>query len=179
LALICLQRLRLRRLSAATIVFTAIPLAQHIEENIAPGGDLDPISGLANKSPEHAARIAAVLTIFENEDALDVSVDHLSCGIDLVQHHLNEAIRLLGMAQVDNELHEARKLLDWLHTKWKESFISIKPIVRLGPSSIRDTKTAKRLVAVLVEHNLLLPAPQGTVVDGTCCRNVWQVVREA
>jgi hypothetical protein len=31
--------------------------ADHIEPLIGPGGDLEPVRGLANKLPEHAARL--------------------------------------------------------------------------------------------------------------------------
>jgi hypothetical protein len=38
----------------------------HVEQSIGRGGPLEPIKGFANKLPEHAARIAAVLTLVEN-----------------------------------------------------------------------------------------------------------------
>jgi hypothetical protein len=155
--------------------------ADYIEGTLAPGGDLEPVSGLANKSPEHAARIAAILTVFENEDATEIGVDHLGSGIDLVQYHLNEAIRLLGMAQIDNKLQQARSLLDWLRSKWGERFISLRALVTFGPSSIRDAATAKELVSVLAEHGWLVPAPRGTLIGGSvgtarASREAWEII---
>ena len=37
--------------------------ADHVKRAIAPGAELEPIRGLANKLPEHAARLSAVLTL--------------------------------------------------------------------------------------------------------------------
>lgn len=151
--------------------------ADYIEALLVPGGDLRPVSGLANKCPEHAARIAANLALFDDIEAQKIGVDYLRRGIELVQYHLNEALRLLGVAQVSAELSDAKVLLDWLHVKWSEQHVAIKSIVRLGPAAIRDTETARKLVAILVNHNWLIPAPAGTVVEGTARREAWQVVR--
>ena len=46
-----------------------IAFANHIEAMLAPGQELHEISGFANKLPEHAARIAAVLQTFDDPDA--------------------------------------------------------------------------------------------------------------
>src|SRR5262249_32196958 len=40
----------------------SIAFGNHIETRLGAGGELEPVRGLANKLPEHAARIAAVLT---------------------------------------------------------------------------------------------------------------------
>ena len=46
-----------------------IEFADSVERQLGPSGDLQPISGFAAKLPEHAARIAGVLSMFENPDA--------------------------------------------------------------------------------------------------------------
>src|SRR5260370_3987954 len=40
-----------------------IGFADHVEKAIRPGGELEPVRGLANKLPEHAPRMAAVLPL--------------------------------------------------------------------------------------------------------------------
>jgi hypothetical protein len=40
-----------------------IAFANHVEKRLAQGGELEPVRGLGNKLAEHAARIAAVLTL--------------------------------------------------------------------------------------------------------------------
>jgi hypothetical protein len=37
-----------------------------MEQRLGASGELEPVRGLANKLPEHAARIAAALTLVEN-----------------------------------------------------------------------------------------------------------------
>ena len=62
-----------RRLPLSPSARTAwIKFADHIEGLIAPGGELEPIRGLANKLPEHAARLAAVLTLIDEISAAEL-----------------------------------------------------------------------------------------------------------
>jgi hypothetical protein len=51
-----------------------IAFVDHVERQIGRGGDLEPIRGLANKLPDHAARLAAVLTLVEDLNAGEVGV---------------------------------------------------------------------------------------------------------
>jgi hypothetical protein len=52
-------------------------------------------------------------------------------------------------------------------------------IQRIGPNAIRDSKTAKAAIAVLVEHGWLVAAQSGTIVDGTAVGKAWQIFRES
>ena len=151
--------------------------ADHIEKQVGPDGDLAPIAGLANKLPEHAARIAGVLTIFENERAAEIDLTYLNRGIEIAQHYAAEALRLSGAASITVELASAQQLLNWLHSKWTEEFIAIKPLVESGPNSLRDTKIIKRLVATLADHHWVEPAPPGTVVAHKPRREAWKIIK--
>jgi hypothetical protein len=86
--------------------------ADHIEKQIGPNGPLELIKGLANKLPEHAARMAGVLTLIHNIESLEIDTNHLAKAIELSDFYANEALRIYN--QVRPDLILAQKLLDWL-----------------------------------------------------------------
>jgi hypothetical protein len=155
-----------------------IKFADHVEGQLGPNGEFKPISGLANKLPEHAARLAGVLTIFANPDAKEIGLEAAENGIKLVRHHADEALRLFQAAKIDAKLRQATRLLDWLHNSWKEPNVSLPDIYQRGPNFIGNQKTARNLVAILEAHGWLRKLPGGALVAGEHRRNVWYIVRE-
>jgi hypothetical protein len=140
------------------------------------GGELEPIRGVGNKLPEHAARIAAVLTLVQDIEAGEVCTAEMEAGIALAQHYASEAMRLFGASRVSGKLREAQKLRTWLLTAWPEPLVSLPDIYRRGPSAIRDKARALRAVTILADHGWLVTAPAGEV-DGTFRRDVWRIVK--
>jgi Protein of unknown function (DUF3987) len=153
------------------------PFYNHIESRLGAGGELDPVRGLANKLPEHAARLAAVLALVRDIDAGEVSAAEMAAGIELVQHYVAEGLRLYGASRVSGRLREAQRLLGWLLTSWPEPQISLPDIYQRGPNAIRDKVTASELVGLLVEHGWLVPLPGGAIVAGVRRRDAWGIVR--
>lgn len=155
-----------------------INFADHVEGQLGPDGELKPISGLANKLPEHAARLAAVLTIFADPEAHEIGLEAVERGIKLARHYADEAIRLFEGAKIDAKLRRAARLLSWLHESWKEPNVSLPDIYQRGPSFIGSRKSALELVVELQAHGWLRKLPGGAVVAGEHRRNVWHVIRE-
>jgi hypothetical protein len=92
-----------------------IEFADSIEAQLKSDGALAPIKGLANKLPEHAARLAAVLALAADIEAAAISADYLASGIALAtQHYAAEALRLFEGGLVSPDLAMAQKLLAWL-----------------------------------------------------------------
>lgn len=147
-----------------------------VEPRLAAGGEFEPVRGLANKLPEHAARIAAVLTLVEDVESGEVGLAKMEDGIALARHYAAEAIRLFGASRVSGDLREAQQLLTWLQTNWQEPRVSLPDIYQRGPSSIRDKARAHRAVTILADHGWLVPAPAGNV-DGTFRREVWRILQ--
>jgi hypothetical protein len=155
-----------------------IAFADEVEAKLAPGREYQPISGFAAKLPEHAARLAAVITIYENPDTTEVDSDTLANGITLARHYARNRLRLHGATLVNAKLLEAEGLLDWLCGKWfpeHGTIISLPEIVRLGPNSIRDTGTARRLTVMLEQHGYLKKLHKPAEVMGKKRREVWQI----
>ena len=154
-----------------------ILFSDHVEKIIAPGGELEPIRGLANKLPEHAARLSAVLTLVEDLKANEISANQIAAGIELAQFYAGEALRLFAAGLVSADLRLAQRLLDWLTASWQEDLISLVDIYQRGPNQIRDKTKAKQLVKILEEHGWLVRQDQGGIVAGQRRREVWRIIR--
>lgn len=151
--------------------------ADKIEAQIAPNGALASVRGLANKIPEHAARLAAVLTLVADVDAQEISSENLAAGITLVQHYAAEALRMFEGSRIDAHLLLAQKLLSWLAGSWDESAISLPVIYQNGPNAIRDKATATKVVALLEDHGWLIRIAGGAQVAGQHRRDAWRIVK--
>jgi len=156
-----------------------IAFADEIETQVGRDGALHPIRGLANKLPEHAARIAGVLMLTEDLRAGEVSSDAMAAGIVLAQHYADEALRLFEAGAMDPDIALADRLLAWLRTGWEHDLVSLPDMYQRGPNGIRNGKTAKKLVQILEEHGWLHPVPTGADVAGVRRREAWRIVGRA
>jgi hypothetical protein len=165
-----------------------VRFADHVERLISPDGALSPVSGLANKLAEHAARIAAVLATVETGVGLgEVPAWAMAAGIEIAQHHAEEALRLFRVGDVPRDLRQAQDLLDWLHWRWGKPQVGLRHIYRLGPNAIRDARRARRLAEVLEDHGWLVRIEPGAdvaievdtagaTVATEWCRDAWDVI---
>jgi Protein of unknown function (DUF3987) len=173
-----INELRPRRLTlseAARRVW--VGFVDHVEAMLTACGEFRPISGLANKLPEHAARLAGVLTLVQDIDAGEVAGAEMAEGALLAQHYAAEALRLHIGSCVSAELRLAQQALDWLLRHWSEPAISLPDLYQRGPSAIRDASAARKVVTILEEHGWLVRIQQGAVVGGVRRREAWRVVR--
>jgi hypothetical protein len=155
-----------------------ISFGDYIEKAIAQGGPLEPVRGLANKLPEHAARLAAVLSALRDLYSAAISADEIQAGIRLAEHYAAEALRLFGAGRMNAELLLAQRLLDWLLRQWPESVISLPDIYQRSLNAIRDQVTARKLVSILEDHGWLVRIPAGAIVAGQKRHEAWRIVRE-
>jgi hypothetical protein len=123
----------------------------NIERQSAKGHELAAIGAFACKAPEHAARIAGVLTVFEDIRAIEISGDAMERGIRLVEWYLREALRLAHASRADLRLLQAGQLLDWLRG-WAEDTFQLRDVLRLGPGQLRTKAEAERAIGVLIDH---------------------------
>jgi len=154
-----------------------ILFGDYIEKSIAPGGPLEPVRGLANKLPEHAARLGAVLSVVRDLDSAAISAQEIRAGIALAEHYAAEALRLFGASRVNAELRLAQKLLDWLLRQWTESAVSLPDIYQRSLNAIGDQATARKLVAILEGHGWLVRIPEGALIAGQRRREAWRIER--
>jgi hypothetical protein len=153
-----------------------IAFADSMERQIAPDGPLSPVKGLANKLPEHAARLAGVLALVSDPDTSEIPAEQMAAGITLAQHYVAEALRLFEASRVSDDLRLAQKLLTWLVGSWSENVVSLPDIYQKGPNAIRDKATAARLVATLEDHGSLHRATSGADIAGQHRRQAWRII---
>lgn len=153
-----------------------IGFADHVERMIGKGGKLEPIKSLGNKLPEHAARLAALLTLVDNIEAETIPFRWMTSGIALAEYYAHEALRIVGRSATVGDLALAQRLSEWLHHSWSDTLVSLPDIYTRGLNAISDTTTARRMVAILVEHGHLSPVEGGACIKGVKRRDVWQIV---
>ena len=118
-----------------------------------------------------------MLTKFHHPDAQVVSNAMLGNGITISLHYAATALRLHGASRVKIEISDAQLLLGWIREKRDDrGLISLPDIVQTGPNRIRDTATARRLIAVLVQHRYLAQVTGPIQVHGKPRRDVWKLL---
>jgi len=150
--------------------------SDYIERAIAPNGDLARVRGLANKLAEHAARLAAVLTLVRDIDAGEITGEEIAAGIELAQHYGDEALRLFAIGAVNPDLRLAQAALAWMYSpSWGKPLISLPDLYRLGPNPIRDLALSRKIVGILEDHLYLTRITGGATIEGVRRRDVWKI----
>ena len=150
-----------------------------VEQEQRPGGTLENVRDWASKACEHAGRIAAVLTLFEDPDAVVIPAERMADAIQLTKYYLSEFQRIVSTAlSLDEATDEAQSLLTWLRDKWPHSHVSPSDIGQYGPRPVRPGDIARRAIGKLVANGWLVPE-QGLVEIGGKRRNeAYRIKRE-
>ena len=150
--------------------------AREVEKAQAPDGPFEDAHAFASKAAEHAARLAAVLTIYANPDAPEVTDETMAGATEIANFYANEAARLAQAAVVPVEVKDAEKMRVWLLKKWSEPCISAAIAAQHGPFSITDR--ARKAMQRLQAHGWLIE-DNGAEVKGKSRREAWRIVRSA
>ncbi|MBX9936537.1 MAG: DUF3987 domain-containing protein, partial [Burkholderiaceae bacterium] len=132
-----------------------------IEVQQADGAELEQARAFASKAAEQAARIAGVITLFNNPQAAVIDVQAMDGAMELVTFYLSEHLRLMGtgkQAQTDKRL---RVLWDWLQEQGP--IVETKQITRSGPRTVRSLKTqgVNALLEALAQRGYIRPIGKG------------------
>jgi hypothetical protein len=153
----------------------------------APGGELEGLTAYASKTAEQAARIAGVLTLWNDLDANEIQIGMMKCGVRLARFYLGEAKRLGEAAEISTETDKAEALRRWILDSWPSiaasqsrapEFILPRDVVQHGPGSLRVTKTAKHMLSILANHGWIMSLEKGQVVDGRSRSEAYRIVQE-
>jgi hypothetical protein len=147
------------------------------EAAICAGGEYEYVRPLASKLPEHAARLAAMLTLVRDIDSGEIAVAEMAAGIVLAQHYAAEALRLYCGTRVVPELRLAQQALNWVLSHWEDTIISLPDLYQYGPNAIREAATARKTVAILEDHGWLARIPGAADIAGFHRREAWRIVR--
>ncbi len=145
-----------------------------VERELTPGGELASIRGFASKMAEHAGRLAAILELYGDPEAIEVSAEAMANGITLARYYGAEMRRLADGASVAPDLKLARRLLEWWQAGGKPKR-HLSEIYQRGPGALRDSAAAKRIVAILEDHGWITRLPPGVMLDGSPRRDAWEL----
>ncbi|NHQ74197.1 DUF3987 domain-containing protein [Roseovarius gahaiensis] len=149
--------------------------AREVEKAQAPGGPFEDARAFASKTAEHAARLSAVLTIYADSDAAQVTGETMAGAIEVATFYANEAARLADAAIVPPEVADAERMRLWLLGSWGEPHISARAAAQRGPFKVTDR--ARKALRKLEAHGWLIEA-NGAEVECRPRREAWRIVRE-
>ncbi|WP_425072915.1 DUF3987 domain-containing protein [Sagittula sp. S175] len=151
-----------------------------IEAQLGPGGWAADISGFAGKAPEHACRLAAIMTLFENRAAECVSREVMEAACKLVKYYLGQYKFLCIAATNETEVAQAQTLLDWLRKNLNpgEGFATDR-VLQFGPVSARRAKALDRQLGVLKKYGWIHELPAGTIIEGKRRRKAYRLSPKA
>jgi hypothetical protein len=143
------------------------------------------VRGFANKLPEHAARLAAILTLVGDLNAPEISESTMEAGIKLARYYIDERLRIHATSTIDPDLRLAKQLLKWLHTEWQEPnrMVSLPDIYQRGPWAVRTKDKAATIVKILIEHGWLEECIDASdvglvLVNGTPRKLAFKIIDE-
>ncbi len=151
-----------------------------IEEELCRGGWAADISGFAAKGPEHACRIAAIMSIFEDRDANAISGEVMDAACKMVKYYLAQYKYLCIAATNETDVANAQRLLDWLRKNLApgEGFATER-ILQFGPVHARRAKALDRMLAILKKYGWVNELPPGTKIDGKKRRKAYRLSPKA
>ena len=125
-----------------------------VERELTVGGELHDVRDVASKIADNAARIAALLQIFEGNIDAGVGEGAFEGASRIAAWHLHEALRFLGGAAQPQaeEMANAARLDKWLLGYCKRegvAQVSNKKVQQFGPSGLRDKTTIESVVRQL------------------------------
>lgn len=142
---------------------------EEMQERLRRGGDLYPMASWASKLPGKLARIAALITLYEDPDATVVEADQLRAALAMAPYFITHArlcLDLMG-ANRDAKLMPARDVLEWLRRrkgdKQREPF-TVRDAQRgvdgnsWGPDGV-TSESVQDAIHVLVDKGWVVPLP--------------------
>jgi hypothetical protein len=149
-----------------------------VEVDLLPTGKLVEISGFAAKLPEHAARIAGVITLIQDRSATIITDRALANGIKLAQYYANEALRVIGFGSADEDAENAALLIAWIREKGFRTVGKRYMSLNAYPRQLRPAKVLSRSIELLAEHGHLHEIKGGAAMpeNGVFYKNAWTVV---
>jgi hypothetical protein len=166
---------RMLSLSEEALV-TCIEFHDKLEPELVRGGWAADISGFASKAPEHACRLAAIMTLFEDREVDTISGDVMEAACKMVKYYLSQHRYLCIAATNETDVAHAQTLLDWLRKNLVagQAFATDR-ILQFGPVHARRAKALDRMLGLLKEYGWVDELPSGTTVDGKKRRKAYRL----
>jgi hypothetical protein len=163
------------------------------EKKLAKGALNALTKAIANKLPEQAGRIAAILALArglrppepESDSnrlrlvggGLRINSDDMAGAITLAQYYLDEMLRFVEVGTPDQNIEDATTLLEWLRkraakieadggAKFDAFHVTINEIYQKGPRRFRKRAEAARTMGILLKEGYVKWAVKPVFYDG-------------
>lgn len=157
----------------------AVWVAFHDEVESDLRGKYAVIKQFANKAPEHAIRLAAVIHLFADKHVQVISAHGIALAIEMMRFYLSEHLRMATGRGTEKD-EEAAMLVSWIEKKWDGGdIISLADICRSGPPKIRKRDIAQRAIEVAVQTGHLKLLPGEHEVKGERRKQCFKILRES
>lgn len=163
------QTIKKLKFSAAAAQYW-VDYYNHVENNVAPGRAYDKIKSFASRLADKAAKIAALIHVFENESHEEIiSLESLICGVDIAEWYASQYMDVFGVAASWDCESDAASLKSFMQHRFQlkgQIDFSRTELLQYGPSRVRSRHRlnaaldALRWQAVVV----LFHAPNGRIV---------------
>ncbi len=168
---------RLLKLSPDALQMLAC-FGDEMEMAQAPGARFSAVTGFASKAAEQAARIAGVLTAWQDLNANAVEAETMAKAIVLARFYLGEALRLIDAANVSEEIERAEALRAWLLEKWQHEDITFSEILQRAPiRSLREKPAADAAIEMLVNAGWITKLPLNSLIRGKKRKRAFTIAR--
>jgi hypothetical protein len=137
-------------------------------------GSLARMRAWAGRAPAQILRIAGVLTLVEDPQAQLIRAEAIEQARVLVQHHLDEAARIVGRTSVPAEVRNAEALRDWCH-KQGIRLLHSAAALQFGPRSVRTAAAFDDAIGLLERKGWAERVQGDCVVDGKRRRRAWHI----
>lgn len=134
------------------------------------------VSSFAAKGPEHACRLAALMTLYEDREATTISAEMMTNACSIVKYYLAQFKYLCIAGKNETCIAHAQILLDWLRLNvGPAGGFATDRILQTGPVSTRNAKALDQALAILIQHDWIAKLPDGTVIDGKKRRKAYML----
>jgi hypothetical protein len=151
-----------------------IQIHNAIERDMRAGGDFSGIRAWASKAPAQTLRIAGVLTLVGDPAASVISCETIDASATLTSFHLSEAARIVGTANVPEDVRHAEALLSWCHASGTR-YLHSGAALQYGPGAIRTRKAFDAAIGELERALWAVPLEGGKELDGALRKRVWLI----
>lgn len=143
-------------------------LHDELEEGLADGGRYSTVRGFAGRATEHATRLAAVITLFDDISAQEVSRVAAEAGAELARFYLAEFQYLHRLGKAAKDQGAAVELGRWLRRQYGPGGLGHdKDVSQYGPAQFRKAGDRRTVLETLAAHHWIEMLQPGTVVDGS------------
>lgn len=132
-----------------------VAFQNEMERMLQDGADFCEHRGYASKVPENAARVAAVLHVFKNDESLEIQKSTIQSSINIARWYANEYRRIISPPPEEIARVLGGKLYNWLTSRVKncgKNYIARNEVLQYGPVQLRQASNLELAEAFLISN---------------------------